>query len=211
MRTALSFVAIFAAIMMSPVSAWAGQDGQDELGIGKLLIASEKLGDPTFAESVIVIVNRDSDRGTVGLMVNRRTNVPLSRLFSKRKDVSDDPVYIGGPVDLTLVQVLLRSSSRIEKATHVIADVYSTEDKNTIEKYISHSNPFRFHLYLGYAGWAPGQLEAEIRLGAWSVMDASPGIIFDSHPDSLWIRLNARLHMQIVELLYDPKTVQYRR
>ena len=211
MRRALSFVAIFAAVMMPPSSARAGEGGQDELGIGKLLIANEKLGDPTFAESVIVIVSRDSDRGTVGLMVNRRTDVPLSRLFSKRKDVSDDPVYIGGPVDLTLVQVLLRSAFRVEKATRVIGDVYSTDDKNTIEKCISHSNPFRFHLYLGYAGWAPGQLESEIKLGAWSVMDGSPEIIFDSHPDSLWTRLNARLHMQIVELLYDPKAIEYRR
>jgi putative transcriptional regulator len=178
------------------------QVAENDVGVGKLLVASEKLSDPAFAQSVVLIVSRDSDHGTLGLMINHRTDIPFSKIFSNNKSAGNDPVYIGGPVELTLVQALVRSSSRIGKAVRVIEDVYNTSDKDAIEKGInSRADPSKFRLYLGYAGWAPGQLESEMRLGAWSVMNGSAGIVFDTHPDSLWSRLNSRLHMQIVQRL----------
>jgi putative transcriptional regulator len=177
----------------------------DPLAAGKVLVATEKLGDPAFAESVILIISRDADGGTLGLMINRRTQVPLSRLFDKNKHVGADPVYIGGPVDLTLVQALLRAPDHPERSTHLVDDVYSTADKRTIEDALrAQLGPSRFRLYLGYAGWAPQQLESEIRLGAWSVIDGSARIVFDPHPDSLWDRLDARRHMQIARFVVAP-------
>jgi hypothetical protein len=58
-------------------------------------------------------------------------------------------------------------------------------------------SPSRFHLYLGYAAWAPGQLEAEIQLGAWTVLSHDLKIVFDPDPDSLWLRLTDESQMQI--------------
>jgi putative transcriptional regulator len=67
-----------------------------------------------------------------------------------------------------------------------------------IEKSIaSRLDSSKFRVYLGYAGWAPGQLETEIRLGAWSVLEDRPQIVFDPNPDSLWSRLTQQSHMQI--------------
>lgn len=201
MRCALIGLTIAAGILLPLTRADAQLEPQQEVRAGNLLVATEKLGDPAFAQSVILIVNRD-DQGTAGLMINRRTKVPLSKIFSRHKRAGSDPVYIGGPVDLTLVQALLRSPSRIGDATRVLENVYSTADKNAIEKGIdSRASPSRFRLYLGYAGWGPGQLESEIALGAWSVMDGSAAIVFDTHPDSLWMRLNAQLHMRVVRFL----------
>ncbi|MGH9584844.1 MAG: YqgE/AlgH family protein [Bryobacteraceae bacterium] len=206
MRRSLTILAAIAGIFLPLGSAAAGdfellQSTEQDLRAGSLLVATEKLGDPAFAKSVILIVSRDN-QGTIGLMINRRTDVPLSKIFPERKRAGSDPVYIGGPVELTLVQALLRSPSPIREATRVIGAVYSTSDKDVIERNIdSRASPSKFRMYLGYAGWGPGQLESEIRLGAWSVETGSAGVVFDSHPDSLWARLNARLHMQIVERL----------
>ncbi|HEX7361404.1 MAG TPA: YqgE/AlgH family protein [Bryobacteraceae bacterium] len=203
MRRSVVLLAAAAAVLFPACRAAAAdlelqQFAQKAPPSGSLLVATEKLGDPAFAKSVILIVDSD-DQGTVGLMINRQTTVPISRIF-KRKRAGSDPVYIGGPVELRSVQALLRSSVRVSDATRVVGSVYDTADRDAIEKGIdSRAGPSKFRLYLGYAGWGPGQLQHEISLGAWSMMAASAAIVFDSHPDSLWTRLNARLHMQIVK------------
>ena len=166
--------------------------------VGNLLVASEKLGDPNFAESVILIVQHDEDEGTVGLVINRRTEVPLSRVFPKTKHATADPVYMGGPVETTAVQALLRIPEKADRTAHIVADIYLSGSKELIEKSVeSRLDSLKFRLYLGYAGWASGQLEAEIRLGAWSVLNASPKLVFDRDPDSLWSRLTNESKMQI--------------
>jgi putative transcriptional regulator len=132
---------------------------------GSLLVASEKLGDPNFAESVVLILEHDDDDGTLGLIINRRTEIPLARIFPDVKG-STDPVYAGGPVSITAVQALLRLPSEANETQHVAGDVYATGNKDLIEKAVrERTAPSRFRLYVGYAGWAPGQLEAEARRG----------------------------------------------
>jgi putative transcriptional regulator len=173
----------------------------EQLSIGNILVASEKLGDPNFAESVVLIVHYDEDDGTVGVIINRRTEVPLSRIFPKAKHATQDPVYMGGPVAITAIQGLLRLPDKTDQATHVMADIFVTGAKDLIEKSIaSRLDPSKFRVYLGYAGWAPGQLEAEIQLGAWSVVNPDPKIVFDADPDSLWSRLIQESHMQTASL-----------
>src|SRR5436190_23568949 len=71
---------------------------EQQLSVGSILLSSEKLADPNFAESVVLILHYDADDGTVGLIINRRTEIPISRIFSKMKHASQDPVYMGGPV-----------------------------------------------------------------------------------------------------------------
>jgi putative transcriptional regulator len=168
------------------------------LAKGHILLASEGLADPNFAESVILIVQYDTAHGTLGLMLNRRTEMPLSRLFPKVKHATADPVYLGGPVALTTVQALLRQPQKAEQATPILADLYVTGKKELIEKSMAaRLGPSHFRLYLGSAGWAPGQLERELEQGAWSVLAGRPQIVFDRDPDSLWSRLIQQSHLQI--------------
>jgi putative transcriptional regulator len=172
-----------------------------QLSVGDILVASEKLGDPNFARSVVLLVQYDEDKGTVGLVINRRTEIPLSRIFPKTKHAPSDPVYMGGPVSITAVQALLRLSKQTDQATPVVADIYVTGAKELIEKSVaSRAGPSKFRLYLGYAGWAPGQLETEIELGAWAVLHSDPDTVFDENPESLWSRLRRESHMQIARL-----------
>jgi putative transcriptional regulator len=168
------------------------------LEVGDLLVASEKLGDPNFAQSVVLILDHDEDNGTLGLVINRRSEIPLSKVFPDIKGASADPVYVGGPVSLTAVQALLRQPAETEDVKHVTGDVYSTASKQVIEESVrSRLVSSKFRLYVGYAGWAPGQIEAEMQIGAWSVLSNRSKLIFDSDPDSLWSRLMHESHMQI--------------
>jgi putative AlgH/UPF0301 family transcriptional regulator len=158
-----------------------------DLGAGKLLVAGRGLGDPRFAKTVILLVHYDAD-GVVGLILNRRTDVPLSQVLDLKaaKDRSD-PVYIGGPVQPAGVFALFQSSAKIEKAENVFGDVDWISDKSTFEKMLSsRPDPKVFHVYLGYAGWTQAQLQAEVQMGGWFVFPADATAVFNSDPASLW-------------------------
>src|SRR5215469_11708641 len=107
------------------------------LGAGKLLVASRGLGDPNFAKTVILLVHYD-EKGVVGLVLNRRTDVPLSRVLDlpAAKDRSD-PVYLGGPVGLSGALALFQSSAKLEKAENLFGKVYLITDKDLFEQTIA--------------------------------------------------------------------------
>jgi putative transcriptional regulator len=173
---------------------------EQQISAGHLLVASEKLGDPNFAESVVLVLEHDADKGTLGVIINRRTEVPLSRVFPEVKSASSDPVYVGGPVSITAVQALLRLPNEIEDVSHISGDIYATGSKQVIENSVrTRVSSSKFRLYVGYAGWAPGQLEAEVQVGAWLVLANRSKLIFDNDPDSLWSRLIHESHMQIAD------------
>ena len=172
--------------LLRPAQGGSTQD----IGVGKLLIANPDLADPNFAQTVVLIVHYDDDKGAIGVILNRRTKVTLSKVLPEVKGAKDDPVYEGGPVETASAQALLRSREKLEGATRVVSDVYASGNKAVIEKLVaSGMAPSEFRLYAGYAGWSPGQLEREIAVGGWSVLRANPKIVFDDDPDSLWQRL----------------------
>ena len=170
------------------------------LGVGKLLVASRGLGDPHFAETVILLVHYD-ENGVVGLVLNRRTTVPISRVLDLEaaKDRSD-PVYLGGPLEPSAVFALFQSSAKIEKAENIFSGVYLISDKGLFEKTISaRPDPHVFHVFLGYAGWTQDQLRAEVQLGAWFVFPADTATVFDSDPDSLWLQLIQKTELHLAK------------
>ncbi|HEV2398889.1 MAG TPA: YqgE/AlgH family protein [Candidatus Sulfotelmatobacter sp.] len=173
-----------------------------ELGPGKLLVASRELGDPNFAQTVILLVHYDTD-GVVGLMVNRRTELPISRVFAELKAAKDlsDPVYLGGPVETRTVFALLRSKDKLEGAEHVFGDDYWISAKAELEKTISsHPDPSVFHVYLGYAGWTAAQLRSEVRLGGWFIFQGNNQTVFNANPDSLWHQMIKKTDLDMAGL-----------
>jgi putative transcriptional regulator len=173
-----------------------GQNGEGRITAGAVLVASEKLGDPNFAETVVFILHRDADGGVLGVVLNRPMDVTLAKAFPKLHGASD-PVYEGGPVSPDAVQALMRSPEKLESADHVLGDIYSVARKALLEKSITDRvASTKFRVYLGYAGWGPGQLENEIRIGAWTTLRGAK-YAFDSDPASLWERLNRETHSQV--------------
>jgi putative transcriptional regulator len=170
------------------------------LSVGKLLVASRGLGDPNFAETVILLIRYD-EKGVVGLVLNRRTDVPLSRVLDLKaaKDRSD-PIYIGGPVGLSAVFALLQSSAKLEKAESIIDGVYLISDKDLFEQTLSdRPDPGVFRVFLGYAGWTQDQLRAEVQLGGWFIFPADAATVFTSGPDSLWLQMIHRTELQLAK------------
>ena len=170
----------------------AAQYGSNqELAAGKLLIAKPDLADPNFAETVVLLLQYDTDKGTLGVILNRRTKTSLSKIFPEIKGAKDDPVYAGGPVETTTAQALVRSGEKPDGGVRVFGNIYASGKKELIEKSVaSGASPSEFRLYVGYAGWSSGQLEREVAIGGWSVLRASASLVFDDNPDTLWQRLN---------------------
>jgi putative transcriptional regulator len=169
------------------------------LAAGKLLVASRNLGDPNFAETVILLVHYD-DQGVLGLVLNRRTDVPLSRVFKDLAAAKDrsDPVYLGGPVETPAVFALFQSPAKIEGAEHVFGSVYWISAKTVFEQTMSaRPDPHAFHVYLGYAGWNKEQLRREVELGSWFVFPADLSTVFSSDPDSLWPQMIRKTELKL--------------
>jgi putative transcriptional regulator len=179
------------------------------LGAGKLLVASRGLGDPNFAKTVILLVHYD-EKGVVGLVLNRRTDVPLSRVLDLEaaKDRSD-PVYLGGPVGLSGAFALFQASAKMEKAENIFGGVYLIADKALFEQTVSaRPDPGVFHVYLGYAGWTQDQLRTEVQLGAWFVFPPDAATVFDSDPDSLWLQMIEKTEFEMAKTELFQETSQ---
>lgn len=179
------------------------------LAAGKFLAAHRDLADPNFAETVVLLVHYDKD-GAMGLIINRQTKIPLSRVLEgfEHAEGRKDPVYFGGPVLPNGILGLLRSPTKVEKARHIFSDVYLLSNKELLEKALAagtRQNAFR--IYLGYSGWGAGQLEHELDLGMWYVFRGDPRMVFDPYPDSVWPRLVQRTQLQIARRApaFDPR------
>lgn len=171
-----------------------------ELAAGKLLVARRSLQDPNFTQTVILLVEHSDEEGAVGLILNRQTKIPLSRLSKELEGAKgrSEPLYLGGPVQTEGVMALVRSRSKLEEAKHVLADIYMISSKTSLEKTISSNTASSsLRLYLGYAGWDAGQLEWELGMDAWDVLPATAAVVFDAHPETLWSRLVEQSELQM--------------
>jgi putative AlgH/UPF0301 family transcriptional regulator len=140
-RHGLSLV-IWALLGASVLLAQSRRPG--DLGVGKLLVVPRQSPDPNFAESVVLLVHYAED-GTVGLMINRQTPLPVSCVLRDLKGSSDSsqPVYVGGPVQMGAVQALLQSDA----GPHALnrSTSWSTTTRREREFLVSKMREWRFH------------------------------------------------------------------
>jgi putative transcriptional regulator len=187
--------AVFLPVQFLPVQS---KDAKD-LAAGKLLVASKDLGDPNFAKTVILLVHFD-DQGVVGLVLNRRTDIPLSRLLEGVEGAKDrsDTAYLGGPVEVPSALALFQSPAKVEGAEHVFGGVYLISSKTTFEHTLAaRPDPQVFHVYLGYAGWTKDQLRNEVEMGGWFIFPADTGAVFNSDPGSLWLQMIRKTELKL--------------
>lgn len=173
-----------------------------DLAPGRILVARRSLTDPLFVKSVILLV-RYGKTGALGLMVNRRTTMPISRALSEMKAAASqsDPVFVGGPVELDSVFALTRAPRKPEGTRAVAGNIYFIGTKTTLEHALGHpASPSTLRIYLGYCGWAPHQLENEVLAGAWYIFNGSQRLAFDPKPATLWSRLITRAHQHLARL-----------
>ncbi len=192
---AVAILCLFAGVRESGAQSTRPED----LGAGKLLVASADLLDPNFAKTVVLLVQYDDD-SVVGLVVNRRSKVPVSRVLDTVAGSRGRPesVYAGGPVGTTDVLALVRGGRGTAGTKKVTGDVFLAATRESIEKtFASAPEAGTIHVYLGYAGWTAAQLENEVNLGAWYIFPGNAKTVFDGDPESLWPRLIRQTEMRI--------------
>ena len=166
---------------------------------GQLLVAMPQMQDPRFARSVVYMCAHSEEAGAMGLVVNKtidaltfdelcsHLNLEPARLNQSR------PVHFGGPVDPGRGFVLHSADYR-EDATLEIGDGFAMTATIDILRAISRgAGPRQSLLALGYAGWAPGQLDAEIHANGWLSVAADSELVFDDADDSKWQRALKKL------------------
>lgn len=171
----------------------------DRLTPGTVLVADKKLDDPHFRKTVVLIADH-SDDGILGLILNRRTEMPLSQILESWKEAArvTDPIFVGGPVSRRGMFALIRlkAGTPPEGAKRVVSDIHLVTGRAGLAPHLA-DGPQRVRVYAGYTGWAPDQLESEMREGAWHTVPANPAIIFDEEPETLWQRLSRAAEMQL--------------
>jgi len=164
----------------------------NELAPGKLLIATPSLRDPNFRQSVVLLLEYDAP-GTLGLIVNRRSDVEVRSLLPEVEELAgrdDLVVYLGGPVKRNQIILLLRGKPLPE--TEPITGEVSASTSIDVLRAAARSDGPEFRAYAGSAGWAPGQLDAEVERGYWLIAPGDVSIVFATDPDTVWPELIRR-------------------
>jgi putative transcriptional regulator len=155
---------------------------------GQLLVATPALKDPNFERTVVLLV-ADEPGGSLGVVLNRATEVAVNDVLEGWGTLAGDPavVFEGGPVQPEAAICLARSKTQtglisgFSRVSGAVGTLDLSQDPGPLtEKIIG------VRVFAGYAGWSEGQLEAEIATGSWFVFDALPSDAFVERPDDLW-------------------------
>ena len=160
------------------------------------LIAMPAMADPNFSRT-LTFVCEHNERGALGIVVNRPIEVTLAALFKQveielpESALTTQPVFFGGPVQFDHGFVLHRPVGAW-KSTLPVGDIGLTTSRDILEAMARGQGPHEQLVALGYAGWAPGQLEDEIKRNGWLTVQADLDTIFQVPPEE---RYDAAMHL----------------
>lgn len=169
---------------------------------GRFLVATEQVRGAVFGRSVVVILDYAAD-GALGVVINKPLTLELRALLPDVAELRerDDVVHMGGPVAPTRMTLLIRADESVPSAIPVSDDLVVSGDPETLRSLLEARVPHeRFHAYLGHAGWAAGQLDAEIARGDWKVVTADAELIFGADKAAIWpalIRAHGGLQVRL--------------
>ncbi len=162
------------------------------------LLAMPNMADPNFSGAIVLIAEHN-DRGALGLVVNKPTSMTLAALL-QRIDLtqidtarSQTPVFYGGPVQTDRGFVLHQPKGQWNSTVAIGPEIALTTSKDVLEAVADGAGPPRLLVTLGYAGWGPGQLEAEIGQNAWLTIEADPALLFETPAEDRFQQAYRRL------------------
>lgn len=176
---------------------------ESERFTGKLLVADTSMPDPRFDRSVIYLVRHD-EAGAFGLIVNKPLiTLPLAEML-RQLDVAETEtraevdLFFGGPVQGDLGFVLHSRDFAAPEATMTVENGYAVSGVRDVLRAISEQKgPDKALFVVGYAGWAPDQLEAELERGDWNVIDADEALVFDLPVAEKWPAAHDRRALEL--------------
>lgn len=186
-------LALTAGFPVLPAPCAAQSARLEDLAQGKIIVSPRDSPDPHFANSVIVLARYDTS-GALGLMIHFKSDLTIQKALGglKGAEKRTDPLYVGGPVEIPVILALLRSKTAPapEGTSHVTGNLYLMTSKQSIGAALTEGRTAAdLRIFIGYAGWGPGQLEREVRRGGWFIFDYDEGTVFDEHPGTLWDRM----------------------
>jgi putative transcriptional regulator len=173
----------------------------------QFLIAMPGMADENFAGTVVYLCEH-TERGALGLVINKPIDIKLKKLFEKvelaldRSELADQPVYFGGPVQtergFVLHERMADGHTPYNSTLSVPGGLEMTTSKDVLEAMAGGTGPAKVLITLGYSGWQAGQLEDELGRNGWLTVDADPKVIFDTP-------INERYDRAVSLLGFDPR------
>lgn len=164
-----------------------------------MLVATHQMTDPRFHKAVL-LVTQHGKTGPIGVIVNRPQEITLDKLFPEYPAASDFSLFYGGPVYPRQVSYLVRGGDAVEGTLTISRNIYLAFNTTVLGELFNGKRRYtNLRVMHGVASWAPGQLEYEIKLGAWDVIPLDDAVIFDRPPAEMWQELHDRAnHFQII-------------
>jgi len=146
---------------------------------GRLLVASPDLRDPNFRRAVVLVLTHDAE-GAVGLVLNRPTDIALGETLPRWCDAAAPPacLYLGGPVQTDAAIGLGFGGSVGDEALLGAMGALDLDGAPDAHRDV--------RVFIGYAGWGPGQLDSELARDDWLVVDGEVGDVSTATPETLW-------------------------
>ena len=154
---------------------------------GVFLVASPSMNDPNFRQTVVLVLEHGPE-GTLGVILNRTTDVLLSDALPDVRALKGTThrLFAGGPVQPNIMLLLSRLKEPQPNMRPVFDSVYVGGNPDVLERLLRQASPAaRFRAFAGYAGWAPGQLGFEMLQGSWAVLPPESNF-FEKDPAALW-------------------------
>jgi putative transcriptional regulator len=185
---------LLAAVLLALFSPLArGADGKDSKLL--FLVARSQVRDPFFEKSVVLMLPLVDTPIEVGLILNKTSPVPLSKLLPDNPAAAarTEPIRFGGPVDVHVPGLIFHSAQAPDNSLQLYGDVYLIFDADQISALLQNLPPAsKMVFFLGRAQWSPEQLDNEIHRGDWYELHEDGSLIFTANPKTLWETLHGR-------------------
>jgi putative transcriptional regulator len=159
--------------------------------VDRCLIATPAIEDPIFTSSLVYMCEH-SEKGSMGLVVNHETSQVLDDVFRQLdihcedEAIKNQPVYVGGPVQLEQGFVLHSHAGPWQSSIEVSTGIHLTSSLDILQALARGQGPQDFLVILGFSGWASGQLEAELQQNSWLTADCDADLLFHQKPEDKW-------------------------
>ena len=175
------------------------------------LVANPEMPDPIFSETVILMLPNATPPLVAGIVINKPTKLTLGQFFNHSSSIRNQsqPVYFGGPVDLSSESILTRASQSSDTSSRLFENVYISTNTRAIPAILHRPGSDKdTRLFLGRAQWTEDQLHAEILQGAWVLAPADPNVVFSADPGNVWRKLINHARLREVEKNFEgPKEI----
>jgi len=174
---------------------------------GDFLVASPILRDPNFQRSVVLLCEHDEDEGSMGLVVNRPTEVTLEAALENIGPHAKQHMWFGGPVQREAVLVLHRGTD-LPGAREIADGMALGGDEDAIIDLLCSTRHVNARVFAGYSGWGRGQLSAELESASWITCRGTARFVFDVEPENMWgavLRSLGPKYSYLADLPLDPR------